>query len=108
MTHKALLKALGDEVRSQRAFLGMTQKELAGHLDLTTATIQNIEQARQSPSLMTIIKIADGLGLYPSEILDASERRAGGDPIDMTDTDEVIQRHKDRLKARVVRSIESL
>ena len=68
-------KALAREVIDQREFLGFTRQDLANRAGVTAPTIGNIERGDNLPSLTTILKIADALGLYPAEMLDAVEAR---------------------------------
>lgn len=46
----SLLSHFGDEVRRYRLTAGLTQKELAGQMDCTSAAVGRIENAQQMPS----------------------------------------------------------
>ncbi len=59
----SLLK-LGDRVRQRRELLGLLQAQLAALSGISTRTIQLVEQGKGNPSLDTLTKLADPLGLY--------------------------------------------
>ena len=105
---KKYLTALGDEIRDQRQFVNMTQRELADRLGVATATIQNIEQVRQTPNFSTVIGIAEGLDLYPSDLMSAVEHRMNEDRPVTQYLKDAQDRIKDRLKTKAIEAIESL
>lgn len=62
---EGLLQDLRDELRKARESKGMTQKELAGALRSTQSAVSNLENVNSPiyPSLLTLAKVADILGL---------------------------------------------
>lgn len=58
------LRKLGDRVRQRRELLGLLQAQLAALSGISTRTIQLVEQGKGNPSLDTLTKLADPLGLY--------------------------------------------
>jgi transcriptional regulator with XRE-family HTH domain len=58
----SLLK-LGEAIRRRRELLGLLQSQLAALSGISTRTIQMVEQGTGNPSLSTLTKLADPLGL---------------------------------------------
>lgn len=56
-------KTLGQVLKSQRAILGLTQRELARKLDVKPSHVAYLETDRRRPSLALLSRIADVLGL---------------------------------------------
>ncbi len=54
---------LGDTIRQRRELLGLLQPKLAALSGISTRTIQLVEQGKANPSLDTLIKLAQPLGL---------------------------------------------
>jgi transcriptional regulator with XRE-family HTH domain len=63
-------ETFGANVKRERKRLELTQEGL-GHLcDLDMTEISRLERAKRDPRLATIVKIARGLGIPPSRLLD--------------------------------------
>jgi len=60
--HNLLVK-MGDALRQRRELLGLLQPQLAALSGISTRTIQLVEQGKGNPSLDTLIRLADPLGL---------------------------------------------
>lgn len=58
-----LLIEIGQITRSRRELLGLLQPELAAISQVSTRTIQLVELGKANPSIDTLMKIADPLGL---------------------------------------------
>ena len=58
-----LLVKMGDTIRLRRELLGLLQPQLAALSGISTRTIQLVEQGKGNPSLGTLIKLVDPLGL---------------------------------------------
>jgi len=58
-----LLIKLGDTLRQRRELLGLLQPQLAALSGISTRTIQLVEQGKGNPSLGTLTRLADPLGL---------------------------------------------
>jgi len=54
---------IGDTIKKRRELLGLLQPQLASISGVSTRTIQLVEMGKGNPSLDTLIKIADPLGL---------------------------------------------
>lgn len=57
------MENLGTRIRNRRVLLGLLQPELATISGISTRTIQLIERGQGNPSLETLIKLIDPLGL---------------------------------------------
>jgi len=60
---------LGEKLRQRRELLGLLQSQLAALSDVSTRTIQLVEQGKGNPSLDTLLQLADPLGLRLDLIL---------------------------------------
>jgi transcriptional regulator with XRE-family HTH domain len=60
---RSTLMVLGEKLRQRRELLRLHQSQLAAMADVSVRTIQLVEQAKTSPSLDTLIRLADVLGL---------------------------------------------
>lgn len=74
MPQPALQRALGSAVRQRRIELGLTQEQLALRAELHQRWISNVETGRRNPSYGSLIRLAAGLGLKASELIQAAER----------------------------------
>jgi transcriptional regulator with XRE-family HTH domain len=54
---------LGDTIKQRRELLGLLQIQLAALSGVSSRTIQLVEQGKGNPSLDTLIKLTDPLGL---------------------------------------------
>jgi len=54
---------LGDTIRQRRELLDILQSQLSALSGISTRTIQLVEQGKGNPSLLTLIQLADPLGL---------------------------------------------
>ncbi len=54
---------LGQRIRTSRQRLGVTQQQLAGALGVSPQHISAIEQEKRSPSLPSLAKLAEELGV---------------------------------------------
>ena len=63
-------RQFGDRVRSLRQAGGWTSQEsFANDIGLDRTYISGIERGRRNPTLDIIVKIANGLGVPPAELL---------------------------------------
>lgn len=62
-------KKLGENLRKWRLKKNMSQVNLATALGVDRAYISNIENGRMNPTLSTLEKIANALGISSSELL---------------------------------------
>lgn len=62
-------KAFGDRMRELRAREGLSQDGLAREADIHPTSIGRLERGGREPKLTTILRLADGLGVEPGELL---------------------------------------
>lgn len=60
---------VSENIKKYRTKKGLTQKELATNINVTTATIQNYENNRRNPSIEVIKKIAEVLNVSTYELI---------------------------------------
>jgi len=60
---------LGEKLRQRRELLGLLQSQLAALSGVSSRTIQLVEQGKGNPSLETLLRLADPLGLRLDLIL---------------------------------------
>ena len=58
-----LIVNIGDKIRQRRELLGLVQPQLAALSGVNTRTIQLVEQGKGNPSLETLLRLVDPLGL---------------------------------------------
>jgi len=58
-----LMVKIGDKIRQRRELLGLVQPQLADLSGVNTRTIQLVEQGKGNPSLETLLRLTDPLGL---------------------------------------------
>lgn len=63
-------KILGANVKRERERLGLTQEGLGEVCDLNMTEISRLEHAKRDPRLTTIVKVARGLDIPPSRLLE--------------------------------------
>lgn len=74
MTTQKYLNTIGEEIREQRKFLRLTQKQLTQGTGVSHGALSRIERGLGS-SLETLIRVCDLLDLYPSELMKAVDAR---------------------------------
>ena len=57
------LTGLGEKLKARREILRLLQQQLALLSGVSVRTIQLVEQGKGNPSLQTLIRVADPLGL---------------------------------------------
>lgn len=68
---------LGEELRSARAALGISQEELAFRADLDRTYISHLENGHKSPTVDVLFRLAEELGVTASSLLAGVERSLG-------------------------------
>jgi transcriptional regulator with XRE-family HTH domain len=61
---------IGRSVREQRVKRFMTQEQLARTAGISLRQVVRIERNEVEPRFATILKLAEGLGVEPSELVD--------------------------------------
>lgn len=69
---------IGGRIRRIRRHLGLTVEDLGESAEVSVGLISQLERGRGNPSLSTLCRLADGLGVHVGELLkpDASARSA--------------------------------
>lgn len=63
------LKKLGDRIRTLRELKGLDQKPFAFQCGISRTQLYMVENGKTNPRLLTLLKIADGLEVDLSELL---------------------------------------
>jgi len=71
---EAATVAFGKRLRSVRVDHGMSQDALARACDIHFTAIGRLERGRREPRLATILRLAEGLGVEPGELVNRLER----------------------------------
>jgi transcriptional regulator with XRE-family HTH domain len=66
---KQVAEAFGARVRELRLEKGMTQEQLAEAASLHPTFISNVERGYRLSSVATLLRLANGLGCEPSDLL---------------------------------------
>lgn len=66
----SLAEQVQERVRALRTGLGLTQEELCERAGVSIDAVTRIESGRRTPNLATIERLAAGLGVSPSDLLD--------------------------------------
>ena len=69
MKQEAIYGSVGERIRTRRKKLGMTQEQLAQKLEISRASLANIETGRQSILLHNLYSIAKAIELAPESLL---------------------------------------
>lgn len=70
-----LTKSFGHAVRGLRAKAGLTQEDLADASGLSRNYVSDLELGKKQPTLSTIARLAEALGLRPHELVKHAEGR---------------------------------
>lgn len=62
-------KKLGENIKRIRTLQGMSQGDLCRALVLDRAYINNVESGKKNPTIATIQKLANALGISANELL---------------------------------------
>ena len=61
---------IGTKLNQIRTREALTQRDLSERTGLTIATISRIEQNQVEPRLSTVRKLANALGVHPSQLME--------------------------------------
>lgn len=71
----ALLRAFAAELKAQRLAVGLSQEALAFEAGLNRTFIAKLEVATTSPSLTSLVRLAQGLQMDPVELIKSLMKR---------------------------------
>jgi len=74
MQREQFLSALAKRIKELRRKRGFSQEAFADHAGLHRVGFGSIEQCRRAPSILTVLKIAQGFGISLSELLKGVDR----------------------------------
>lgn len=66
-----LLLPLGEAIRKQREFLGLSQEKLAERCGFDRTYISMVERGKRNPSFLNLLKLAEGLETSVSSLTEA-------------------------------------
>lgn len=66
-------KKIGIKLKLERTKRGLSQEKLAEMAEISPVSVGYIERAKISPTIETLAKIADALGLTLNELTDVSK-----------------------------------
>lgn len=72
---EAKLRLLGDVVSEMRRGANLTQEEVADRASVSLRFVRMIETGRGNPSYVTMLQLADAIGVPLSDIVRRVERR---------------------------------
>ncbi|WP_111308859.1 helix-turn-helix domain-containing protein [Confluentibacter sediminis] len=67
---KIYLKKIGKNISKLRKAKKLTQEEVCTELDMDKPYLSSIENGRQNPTLLTLKKLADAIGVKANDFLD--------------------------------------
>jgi len=62
-------RLLGEAIRAKRKKNGFSQEKLAERADLSTVFISRVERGKESPSVDSLVKIANALCTYVHDLV---------------------------------------
>lgn len=71
----AISKVLGERLRTYRRRKNMTQEELAHRASFSTSFISDVERAEKSPTIESLVRITDALGITLEELFANTQAR---------------------------------
>lgn len=74
---KSPAEAFGEVLRELRVAKGLTQEGLALDADTERSHISALERAEKGPSLGTVFRLAQALGISPGEFINQVEQKLG-------------------------------
>lgn len=68
------LEAFGRAIRERREREGLSQEDLALRADLDRTYVSGVERGVRNPTVRSILRIAEALGVQPSALWSRAER----------------------------------
>ncbi len=79
---RGLLKTLAKRMKERRKIMGLSQEALAERSGVSSNFIARMETGERTPSLSTLIKLANALGASVSDLLNEDSGGEVGDLVD--------------------------
>jgi transcriptional regulator with XRE-family HTH domain len=99
---------LGSRVREEREAAGYTQEALGERADLSGAYVAHIERGTKRPTLATLAKLAEALGVTPVDLLrSAPKTGAGADRAYINRFARLIRGKTERQKKALLRVVQA-
>lgn len=70
----AVRKAFGNVLRQAREGAGLSQEELAERCEKHRTYVSLIERGRNAPTIVTLLALADALGIPPGDLIERCAR----------------------------------
>lgn len=70
-----MLRLLADRIKALRGAKGWSQEQLAERASIQRSYVADLERGHRNPSVRTLVKGANALGVSPSELLAAETRK---------------------------------
>jgi transcriptional regulator with XRE-family HTH domain len=74
MDSQRYIRAFGEAVRQSRKAMKMSQEQFAEASGLHRTFIGQIEQAKKKITIETLVKVANGFAIKPSDLLKVAEK----------------------------------
>ncbi|MBT2117796.1 helix-turn-helix transcriptional regulator [Dyella sp. LX-66] len=74
MDSDALRISLGLTIRARRESMGYSQDTFADAIGMHRAYYASIERGKRNLTLSTLVRVAQGLGIRPSKLLDQADK----------------------------------
>jgi transcriptional regulator with XRE-family HTH domain len=71
----AILKEFGETLRAYRSKAGLSQEKLAAKAGLDRTYVGGAERGERNVALVNIARLADALGIRPSQLLEPFETK---------------------------------
>jgi transcriptional regulator with XRE-family HTH domain len=84
-SRRGIYDAIGGAVREARGRRRLTQQELGWRAGLHRNYVGAVERGEINPTLRIIVRLARGLAMQPSELLNLAEQHHGGWDLDVDD-----------------------
>jgi transcriptional regulator with XRE-family HTH domain len=77
-----VLQRFGAAVRQYRQARGFTQHDLAAHTGLHYSYIGDVERGNRNVTLQTLLRLAQGLGVRPAQLLECFDTLSGQEGVE--------------------------
>jgi transcriptional regulator with XRE-family HTH domain len=70
-----VLRLLAERIKALRSAKGWSQEQLAERASIQRSYLADLERGYRNPSVRTLVKVANALGVSPSELLAVETRK---------------------------------